>query len=138
MYCPECSGDMTYDSHEHTMVYRGLSETINITCYKCNNCGELMMHGEATLLFSETLKKLKNKHEESRREKISYCPECNDGVMTYGEYDYPVYYAGLFYYNWVKVTGLKCDSCGKLFHDVKSTDLILEAIDVLRGKYQKP
>jgi YgiT-type zinc finger domain-containing protein len=57
--CPECRGTTDRGTHAHKITYKHASRVVELECWKCSECGELMMCGTATLKFSETLQELK-------------------------------------------------------------------------------
>lgn len=56
--CPECGGVMDHATHTHKITRKQASQVVELECWKCADCGELMMCGAATLKFSATLKSL--------------------------------------------------------------------------------
>ena len=59
--CPECGGVMEFGIHAHKITYKQASQVVELECWKCADCGEVMMHGAATLKFSATLQELKRR-----------------------------------------------------------------------------
>lgn len=48
-------------THEHRLTHKQASQAVELECWKCAECGELVMHGAATLKFSATLQELKRR-----------------------------------------------------------------------------
>ncbi len=59
--CPECGGAVGYGTHTQTITHKQASSEVELECWKCADCGELMMHSAATLKFSATLQELKRR-----------------------------------------------------------------------------
>lgn len=59
--CPECGGAVGYGTYTQTITQKQASSEVELGCWKCADCGELMMCGAATLKFSATLQEPKRR-----------------------------------------------------------------------------
>ena len=44
--CPECGGVMEFGIHAHKITYKQASQVVELECWKCADCGEVMMRSD--------------------------------------------------------------------------------------------
>lgn len=57
--CTDCGGSMIYDTRPYVVRYQGLSETVDLPGFYCNNCEESVHSGDELAAADAALRRLK-------------------------------------------------------------------------------